>query len=160
LKKKDYLPTVTPENWFKHFSNLFSDTVGELLTYELQVLGPQYVEELDKDFTEHEVKGHVIGMKNNEAVGFDRIPAEMWKIFSITNDGIKILTSLFNKVKNKNEFPSEWKVAIICPIYKGKGSNQEPGNYRGISLLSVLGKIFSGILAGRISNILTEASME
>jgi hypothetical protein len=35
------------------------------------------VEELDKDFTEQEVKGLVIGMKNNKAVGFDGIPAEM-----------------------------------------------------------------------------------
>jgi hypothetical protein len=71
-------------------------------------------------------------MKNNKAVGFDGISAEMWKIFSITNDGIKILTNLFNKVKNKNEFPSDWKVAITCPIYEGEGSPQEPGNYRGI----------------------------
>jgi hypothetical protein len=55
-------------------------------------LGPQYVEELDKDFTEQEMKGYVIGTKNNTAVGFNGIPAEMLKIFSITNDGIKILT--------------------------------------------------------------------
>jgi hypothetical protein len=155
LKKNYYLPTVTPEKWIKLFSDFFSNTAGEPLTYELQALGPQYVEELDKDFTEQEVKGHVIGVKNNKAVGFNGIPAEMWKIFSITNDGIKILTNLFNKVKNKNEFPSDWKVAIICPIYKGKGSPQEPGNYRGISLLSVLGKIFSGILAGRLRDWLS-----
>jgi hypothetical protein len=75
LKKKDYLPTVTPEKWIKHFSNLFSITAGELLIYELRALGPQYVEELDKEFTEQDVKGHVIGMKNYKAVGFDGIPA-------------------------------------------------------------------------------------
>jgi hypothetical protein len=149
------LPTVTPEKWIKHFSNLFSNTAGELLTYELRELGPQYVEELDKDFTEQEVKGHVIGMRNNKAVGFNGMPAEMWEIFSITNDGIKILTNLFNKVKNKNEFHSDRKVAIICPIYKVEGSPQEPGNYRGISLLSVLGKIFSGILADRLRDWLS-----
>jgi hypothetical protein len=118
--KNYYLPTVTPEKWIKHFSDLFSNTAGEPLTYELQALGPRYVQELDKDFTQQEVKGQVIGMKNNKAVGFNGIPAEMWKIFSITNDGLKILTNLFNKVKNKNEFLSDWKVAIICPIYKGK----------------------------------------
>jgi hypothetical protein len=70
-------------------------------------------------------------------------------------DGIKILTSLFTKVKNKNEFPSDRKVVIICPIHKGKGRPQEPGNYRGISLLSVLGNIFSGILAGRLRDWLS-----
>jgi hypothetical protein len=62
LKKNDYLPTVTPEKRIKHFSDLFSNTAGEPLTYELQALEPQYVEELDKDFTEQEVKGHVIDM--------------------------------------------------------------------------------------------------
>jgi hypothetical protein len=87
LKKNYYLPTVAPEKWIKHFGYLFSNTAGEPLTYELQALGPQYVEELDKDFTEQEVKGHVIGMKNYKAVGFDGIPAEMWEISSITNDG-------------------------------------------------------------------------
>jgi hypothetical protein len=63
------------------------------------------------------------------------------------------------KAKNKNEFPSDWKVAIICPIYKGKGSPQEPGNYKGISLLSVLGKIFSRILAGRLRDWLLNHEM-
>jgi hypothetical protein len=35
-------------------------------------------------------------------------------------------------------------------IYKGKGRTDVPGNYGGISLLSVLGKIISGILDGRL----------
>jgi hypothetical protein len=35
-------------------------------------------------------------------------------------------------------------------MYKGKGCTDEPGNYRGISLVSVLGKIFYGIVAGRL----------
>jgi hypothetical protein len=47
---------------------------------------------------------------------------------------------LFNKVKNKNESPSDWKVAIICPIYKGKGSPQEPGNYTGYFVIISFGK--------------------
>jgi hypothetical protein len=89
-------------------------------------------------------------MKNIKAVGFDGIQAELWKMFSTMNDGIKILTRLFNKIRSKIMFPPDWKVVIIFPIKKGKRSFQEPGNYRGISLLSVLGKIFSRILAGRL----------
>jgi hypothetical protein len=50
---------------------------------------------------------------------------------------------MFNKIKNGKQFPLEWKMAIIHPIYKGKGNREKPGNYRGISLLSVCGKIFS-----------------
>jgi hypothetical protein len=62
----------------------------------------------------------------------------------------KILVEMFNKVKEGNGFPDNWKTAIICPIYKGKGKEGEHGNYRGISLLSVIGKIYSGILDGRL----------
>ena len=49
--------------------------------------------------------------------------------------------------------------AIIAPIYK-KGSRKECGNYRGISLLSVVGKLYSSILVdrvrGKVENILGE----
>jgi hypothetical protein len=56
----------------------------------------------------------------------------------------------------------DWKIAIIHPIYKGKGNRKEPGNYRGTSLLSVLGKVFSRILAARLSDWLVNhnASLE
>jgi hypothetical protein len=35
-------------------------------------------------------------------------------------------------------------------MYKRRECTDDPRNYRGISVLSVLGKIFSGILAGRL----------
>jgi hypothetical protein len=64
--------------------------------------------------------------------------------------GIEILVEMFNKVEKGNGFPDDWKIAIIFPIYKGRGKRGEPGNYRCISLLSVLCKIYSGILTGRL----------
>jgi hypothetical protein len=57
---------------------------------------------------------------------------------------------LFNTIRNKRVFKKEWKIALIQPIYKGKGDRKELGNYRGISLLPVLGKIYSRLLAYRL----------
>jgi hypothetical protein len=57
---------------------------------------------------------------------------------------------MFNKIKNGEEYLLDWKIATICPIYMGKGNRKKPGNCRGISPLSVCGKIFSGIVAGRL----------
>ena len=42
--------------------------------------------------------------------------------------------------------PEEWRSAVIVPLYKGKGERMECRNYRGISLLSVAGKIYVEIL--------------
>jgi hypothetical protein len=120
--------------------------------YETRTLGPLRVVELDSDFTRNEVTNFIGKVKNNKASGYDGIPAEFWKIFCTVRGGIEILTNMFNKIKNGKEFPRDWKIAIIHPIYKGKGNRDKPGNYRGISFLSICGKIFSGILAGRLVN--------
>jgi hypothetical protein len=102
------------------------------------------------DFTNQEVKKCIRSMKNNKATGIDGIPAEARKVLSTKNEGIGIVTDLFNQIKNKKTFPCEWKTSIICPLYEGKGCIDERGHYRGISLLSGLGKMFSGILADRV----------
>ena len=39
--------------------------------------------------------------------------------------------------------PEDWRSAVIVPLYKGKGEKSECKNYRGISLLSVVGKIYA-----------------
>ncbi len=46
----------------------------------------------------------------------------------------------------KGEIPDDWLNAIIVPLYKGKGSRSECSSYRGISLLSVPGKVYQRIL--------------
>ena len=40
----------------------------------------------------------------------------------------------------------DWRSAVIVPLYKGKGERTECKNYRGISLLSVVGKIYAVIV--------------
>ena len=37
--------------------------------------------------------------------------------------------------------PEDWRSALIVLLYKGKGERSECKNYRGISLLSLVGKI-------------------
>ena len=43
--------------------------------------------------------------------------------------------------------PEGWSSAVILPLYKDKGERNEYRNYRGISLLNVVGKIYVGILS-------------
>ena len=42
---------------------------------------------------------------------------------------------------------------MIVPLYNGKGERTECKNYRGISLLSVVGKIYAGILVDKFRKV-------
>jgi hypothetical protein len=124
---------------------------------EVRILGSRYIEELDRDLTNQEVRKFIMSMKNNKVTRFDGIPAEAWKDLSTKYDGIGILTDLFKQIENKKIFPSEWKPTIICATCKGKECTDEPGHYRGISLLSVLGMMFSGILGWQAKILASES---
>ena len=49
--------------------------------------------------------------------------------------------------------PDDFRDALIVALYKNKGSKSDCGNYRGISLLSVAGKIFARILLNRLITV-------
>ena len=59
------------------------------------------------------------------------------------------LTQLFNKLYNASLFPAVWSKSVIVPIFK-KGDDYNPDNYRGISLLSIVSKVFTAILNKRL----------
>ena len=46
--------------------------------------------------------------------------------------------------------PMDWHGACIVPLYKGKGDKWECSNLRGISLLSVVGKLYGRVLIKRV----------
>ena len=86
-------------------------------------------------------------MKCNKASGGDGIPAEVY-----THGGaalVRHLHRLFLKIWKNEEVPQELKDASIVTIFK-KGRRTECGNYRGISLLSVAGKILAKVLLNRL----------
>ncbi len=53
----------------------------------------------------------------------------------------------------KGDVPDDWKEAIIVPLYKGNGSRSDCSSYRGISLLSVPGKVYGRILTERLMEV-------
>ena len=94
-----------------------------------------------------EVRKAVKQMKCNTASGGDGIPAEVYKHGGTAL--VRHLHSIFLKIWKNEEVPQELKVASIVTIFK-KESRTECGNYRGISLLSVAGKILAKVLLNRL----------
>ena len=62
---------------------------------------------------------------------------------------VSYLHVLFNKLFDLEYFPESWSEGFIVPLHK-KGSKDDVNNYRGITLLSTLGKLFTSILNNRL----------
>ena len=58
----------------------------------------------------------------------------------------------FNLILQSGFIPDLWCKGLIMPLYKSKGSRENPDNYRGITLLSCMGKLFTACLNARIAN--------
>ena len=57
-----------------------------------------------------------------------------------------VLSRLFNFCLTESIFPSSWKLAHVVPVFKDAGDKCRPSNYRPISLISVVGKVFECLL--------------
>ncbi|MCG8047978.1 MAG: reverse transcriptase family protein, partial [Candidatus Thiodiazotropha endolucinida] len=68
------------------------------------------------------------------------------------------IQSLFNKIFELGYFPEQWSEGLIIPILK-KGDKEEVSNYRGITLLSTLGKLFTRVLNNRLNSWAEEYSI-
>jgi hypothetical protein len=90
-------------------------------------------------------------MKNGKAAGSDNIPAEVLKAdpYAIAD----ILLPLFQDIWQKEKFPKEWKEGIIIKVPK-KGDLSHCRNWRGVTLLVVISKIFKNLILERIKDML------
>ena len=65
-------------------------------------------------------------------------------------------TKLFNLILFFGKTPNEWSIGMIKPKYKQKGSCDDPNNYRGITILSCFGKLFTSVINNKLVNYFDE----
>ena len=87
------------------------------------------------------------GLKNSSSTGWDNIPTNVIKAVSGTI--VAPLTQLINKSLQQGIFPDALKIAKISPIYKSK-SKTDIKNYRPISVLPVISKVFEKVFYARL----------
>lgn len=88
----------------------------------------------------------------NEASGLDNIPAKLIKIYAPIISSS--LCKLFNLSLSTGVFPDDWKIAKVIPVHKGNAKN-DPNNYRPISIISVVSKVFERIVYNQLYDYLT-----
>jgi hypothetical protein len=98
---------------------------------------------------EEEVFKSINELDSDSSSGYSNISVKLIKAAS--NSIIVPLTKLINKCIDSHRYPANWKIAIVTPLFK-KGDTSDLNNYRGISILPPLNKVFEKILASQIKN--------
>ena len=104
-------------------------------------------EELYFEITNQELLKSIKQLRNNSSGGPDLLLNEFFKNGS--NVLLPYLHKLFNSCLTRGHFPDSWSEGHIVPFFKS-GDSSDPVNYRGVTLLSALGKLFSRVLNNRL----------
>ena len=99
-------------------------------------------------FRVNEVQEHLCKLNIYKSTGPDDLHPRILR--SLSDILSQPLTEIFNRSMSTGIVPKDWKKANITAIYK-KGSRQDPGNYRPISLTSVVGKIIEKLIKSSIT---------
>ena len=104
--------------------------------------------ELDGPISPQEIQLAVKELKKGKACGVDGVINEILKYGgSQMEEAIWKLVQIMFELE---QIPRDWAKGIIFPIYKD-GDERVPDNYRGITLLSVVGKLYSTVITKRVS---------
>ena len=131
--------------WVEHFREVLNSPEPET------VASPTPAEETLNICTdvpsEAEIKKAILKLKRGKSPGIDSIHAEM--LLADINLSTRVFTKLFHNIWNNNNIPEDWCKGLIVKLPK-KGDLLNCDNWRGITLLSIPGKIFCRVLLNRI----------
>lgn len=102
-------------------------------------------------FQPQEVEDAITNLNANKAPDEYGISAEHVK-YAGTNI-VSSLTIIFNKILLSGQIPENFKTGYITPVHKKGKDHQNVGNYRGITVASLFGKIFEYLLLNRLPDI-------
>ena len=145
------------KRWAEHFDNVLNrpssindDAINRLPQVECILL-------LDEFPTVSDTVKVIKLLSSGKAPGSDAIPAEIYKA-----GGTPVATKmkeLFHIMWRKKAISQEFKDESIIHLFKRKETPQFCDNHRGISLLSVAGKVLARVLLNRLNEHLEQAGL-
>ena len=103
------------------------------------------------------VKKVITNLDSSKASGPDCIPVVVLK--NCEPELSYILAKLFNKCLKESCFLDCWKVSSVVPVFKNVGERSTAKNYRPVSLLSVVSKVFEKLVNNRIVDRLEKCGL-
>ena len=108
------------------------------------------------EINQHEVFLQLDKLKTSKSTGIDNIPARALKISAVIIT--PSLTWIFNSSIKTGIYVDEWKKAWVLPIFKSE-DRQKCENYRPISILPIISKIFERSVFNQLYTFLNDNSL-
>ena len=142
----DFFTNIGPE-----LANKFQNTneMGFMKFMEKSYTHSMYMQETNSN----EVNKLIDKLDSKKSPGFDELSAKFLQLCAPSIS--EPLANIFNASISKGVYPDLLKIARVTPIYK-KGVKSDPSNYRPISVLSIVNKLFEKILHNRLYKYLTK----
>ena len=136
-----YIPDVVLVNHFKELLQVDNTNLGNM------PIGSN-TGRLDFPVTEEELKIATKILKAGKGTGIDTLRNEMLR--PLVELYPQLIIKTFNDIiTQEKDLCKDWLHSLITAIHK-KGAKDDPGNYRGISLMSCLGKLFLTVINNRL----------
>ena len=160
--------TFTDNNSIANALNKHFSTVGLQISNSFQNSGVQQVnyndylnQNIETQFSFHpvtssETEAVIHDLKSKPTTSGDGVSTSLIK--AIQPVIVKPLTILFNQSISMCKFPDSLKVARVKALFK-KGDKSEPNNYRPISILPSVSKVFEKLLLKQLYKYFTENSL-
>ena len=135
------------QRWSEHFSEVLNRPEP---VDPAAVLEENFMEELvitEEPLSKTEIINTVKQLKNGKAAGFDEVSPDVLKADPATT--ADVLDSLLKRIWELENMPEDWRKGLIIKLPK-KGDLTSCGNWRGITLLSVVGKVLARCIIMRM----------
>ena len=106
------------------------------------------MDELDCEPTIGELSKTIDSLSAGKAQCVDGIPPNLLKHYKTAL--LALLHEVLCKCWQEGAVPQDMRDAKIITLYKNKGERSDCNNYRGISLLSIVGKVYARVILGRL----------
>ena len=127
-----------------NFAHLKQSNIIKTGNFEFSCVSESYVSQLIDNLDAH------------TSPGVSGIPA---KVIKYSDALVRSFTNIINQCILNKTIPNEWKAAVVTPLFKRKGNSDEVNNYRGISVISPIAKIFEKVLSSQIIDYINEQNI-
>ena len=153
FRKKGHAPPIADlDIWMSHFDKLLNvpTTSNTPDTHLFDVHLPDLPDPLplNMPISHDEVSAAITALKRNKACDVYGMRSEF--IIDAAAELIASITSVFNTTFH-TAFPAAQSIGRLCPILKS-GDEHNPDNYRGITVGTILSKLYATVLERRISS--------